>query len=536
MANELETVNNDLTIEKYTIVSLEKLDNNYIHIIGERGYSGIIKVDVVTNGVFTFDFSTFSRVEKIIAYGGIDYLIVKKGGRSFLISLNDGKRLIERAKDIKYIDDGLFGISDKESFSPEKVFDVKTNDYIPFPENMIFDSYEDGFLILQESDKESHKKHKEMVIDRSGKIIISKMEGYIRIINHTKFICDNMINCMIIDFNQKVIVQDADLIMPLTGEKIIILKDKELFVLNGAFEVMKTYIIGETKRPWYVAVHSEECIAMTFKKKVRNKNLDQDTEKDITVIVNTETDTVIKVDFLPSMSPYEVFTIIGDNRKRGLMNIKGEIILNIEYDNIKELNDTKKKYFFLTKGEEHYIFNSETKSKKRVSYTEMEEFRDGLARGYTPEPKNYQLIDEELNVIFNLEYMGHSRYFYKNGILCYHSGSWINEYDAYTIITQSGETLMPSRKCRVKRNGFDLLEINEETGRKVLFNMNNGQFTQLEINVPVIETENGEKYDFSRLPIQQFLLNAQAALLSPENSEGIKRVLLKPQNNANPQN
>jgi len=249
------------------------------------------------------------------------------------------------------------------------------------------------------------------------------------------------------------------------------------------------------------------------------------------VIVNIKTDTVSKIDFIPSLSSYEVFTITNNHYKQGLMNKKSEIILNVEYDNIKALHDTNNKYFFLEKDDDHYLFNSETKLIKKVSYTEMEEFRDGLAIGYTPESPKYQLIDEELNVIFNLDHMGHSRYYYKNGILCYHSGSWRNEYDAYTIITQFGETLMPSRKCRVKRNEFELLEINDEqTGKTVLFDMNNGQFIQLEINVPVIETEKGQEFDFSRLLIQQLLLGTKFHPLVPEDSNDTKRLILKPQN------
>lgn len=528
MTNELEPVNNDLTIEKFTIVSLEKLDNNYIRIIGKRGYRDF---DIITNGIFTLNFSSFSKVKKIINYNEIDYLIAENVyGESFLISLNNGVRLIKKVKEISYIDDGLFGVGAKERFSTEKVFDLDTNDYIPFPNNMIFGTYKDGVLTLQESDKKSYEQHQEMIIDRSGNIIIPKVDGRFSIIDKTKFISSNMI----IDLNQKVIIQDADLIMQLTDDKIIILKNRKLFILDNTLEVIKTYTIGETKKPWYTSINSEECITMTFKKKIKTKKYEPKIEKEITVIVNTKTDTVSKMDFIPSLSPYEIFTIKGDNHKRGLMNKKSEIILNVEYDNIKALHDTNNKYFFLEKDDEHYIFNSETKVIKKVSYTEMEEFRDGLALGYTPEPINNQLIDEELNVVFNLEHMGHTRYYYKNGILCYHSGSWRNEYDAYTIITQSGETLMPSRKCRVKRNGFELLEINDEqTGKTVLFDMNNGQFMQLEINVPVIDTENGQKFDFSKLPIQQFLLNDQSSLLAQEDSEDVKRLLLKPQNNEN---
>lgn len=450
MINELEPVNNDLPIERFTIVSLEKLDNNYLRIIGERANSDI---DVITNGIFTLNFSSFSKVKQIITYNGTDYLIAENVyGDSFLICLNDSVKLIKKVKEISYIDDGLFKVGVNNNFSFDKVFDLNTNDYIPFPDDMVFGTYKDGVLTLQKRDKASYEQHQEMVINRSGNIIIPKVDDRIRIINNTKFMFSNMI----IDLNQKVMIKDADLIMPLTNDKIIILKNRKLFVLNKDLEVIKTYIIGETKKPWYTSINSEECIMMTFKKKIRTKKYETRIKKDITVIVNIKTDTVSKIDFIPSLSSYEVFTITNNHYKQGLMNKKSEIILNVEYDNIKALHDTNNKYFFLEKDDDHYLFNSETKLIKKVSYTEMEEFRDGLAIGYTPESPKYQLIDEELNVIFNLDHMGHSRYYYKNGILCYHSGSWRNEYDAYTIITQFGETLMPSRKCRVKRNEFEL--------------------------------------------------------------------------------
>ncbi len=529
MTNELESVNNGLVIEKFTITSLEKLDSNYIRIIGKRGCKDI---DVITNGIFTLNFGLFSKVKNIINYNEIDYLIAENiYGESFLISLNNGMKLIKKVKEINYIGDGLFAIGNKDRFSVEKVFDLNTNDYIPFPNNMIFATYKDGILTLQESDKKSYEQHQEMIIDRSGNIIIPKIDGRFSIIDKTKFISSNMI----IDLNQKVIIENVDLIMQLSDDKIIILKNRKLFILNNALEVIKIYTIGETKKPWYTSINSEECITMTFKKKIRTKKYEPRIEKDITVIIDTKTDTISKMDFIPNLSPYAVFTITGNNHKRGLMNKKSEIILNIDYDNIKALHDTNNKYFFLEKEDEHYIFNSETKDIKKVAYTEMEEFRDGLALGYIPNPINNQLIDEELNVVFNLEHMGHTRYYYKNGILCYHCGNWRNGYDVYTIIAQSGETLMPSRKCRVKRNGFELLEINDEqTGQTVLFDLNNGQFMQLEINIPVIETENGQEFDFSKIPIQQFLLENQSSLLVQEDIKNVKKLFLKPQNNKNP--
>jgi len=529
MENKLEPINNNLTTEKIIINSLEKLDNNYIRIIGNDCFKR--DIDIITNGTLTLDFSFYDKVKGIINFNEYDYLIAEnRFGEVSLISLNDSKRIIKKARGIDYIGDGLFGISQNKVFSNEKVFDLEVNDYVPFPNNMIFRTYKEGLFVLQEGDKESYEQHKEMVIDRSGNTIIPKVDGGIRIIDKTKFIANNMV----IDFNQKAIIQDADLVMPLTDEKIIILKNRKLFVLNNTLEVIKAYAIGETKKPWYIAVNGEECITMTFKKKIQTKKYEPRIEKDITVIIDTKTDTVSKMDTLPSLSDYDLFKITGENHKKGLMNKKNEIVLNAEWDNIKELHDTENKYFFIEKDDQHYIFNSQTKFMLKVLFDEMKEFHDGLAIGYSSEQKKYQLIDEELKPIFNLDHMGHSTFYYKNGILCYHSGSWKNEYDAYTIITQTGEILMPSRKCRVKRNGFELLEIDDyQTDKKVLFDMNNGQFLQLEMNVPIVETENGKKLDFSSVPIQNFISNNQSALLLQEDSTNVKRLLLKSKTNEN---
>ena len=92
MKNGLEPIKNSLITEKVTISSLEKLDNNYIRIIG----NGYLKkdIDVITNGILTFDFSFYDNVKGIINFNECDYLIAEKDFREFLISLNDGKKII----------------------------------------------------------------------------------------------------------------------------------------------------------------------------------------------------------------------------------------------------------------------------------------------------------------------------------------------------------------------------------------------------------------------------------------------------------
>lgn len=518
MNNELKPIYKDSDIEKIKITSLDKLDNNYIRIIGNKDL-----ISVVTNGIFTLNINSSTKVEKIINYNGMDYIILQNiFGEYSLIRLNDNVKLINKVKNISYIDDGLFKVSQNDRYCADKVFDLTTNNYIPFPDNMIFKEYKDNVLILQENDR---KKHNEMIINIKGDIILpitDCSDGGIRIIDKTKFIYNNTL----IDFTQKTIIQDADLIMPLSDDKLIVLKNRKLFILNDELEIIKTYIIGETKKPWYTLITSEKCIMMTFKKKVKIKKYEPRQKKDITVIINTETDTVNKTDFVPRMSIDKFFPINGVNNKKGLMSKDGEIILEIDYDKIEALYDTDNKYFFVEKNDKFYIFNAETRLMIEVSYTSMKPYKDGLAIGYTPEPKNYQLIDEDLNPIFNLEHMGHSIFYYKDDILCYHCGNYMRQYDAYTIITKEGKILMPPRKCRVKRNGFGLLEINDwQTEEKFLFNMNSGQFEQLELNVPVIETNSGKKLDFSKLPIQQLVSNNEISLI--ENESGVVKKLLK---------
>ena len=516
----IEKINNDLSIKKIKVTSIDKLEENYIRIIGENDEKDI---DVITNGIFTLDFEFYERVKKIIKFNDIDYLIAEnKYGEVSLISLNDGKRLIKRVKSINYISDGLFGISIKEKYSSDKVFNLKTNDYVVFPDNMIFESYRDGLLILRESNKNSYDKHKEMVIDINSNIIIPKTDGNIKIIDKNKFIVGNMV----IDLEYKTVIENIDLIMPLSNDKIIILKNRKLFVLNNEFKVLKTYLIGETKKPWYVAVKSEEFITMTFKKKIRIKKHEPRIEKDITVIVNTVNDKVIKMDYIPSLSPNFIFKIRDVNGKKGLMNRKSEIILKPEWDNIKELCDADNKYYFIEKNEKHFIFNSETRVMLEVSYTDMKEFHDGLAIGYNENEENYQLIDETLKPIFYLEHMGSPKFYHKNGVLCYYSGN--QSYDTYTIINHCGEVIMPSRMCLIKRNGFGLLEIDDyQTGKKIMFDMNSQKFMQLELNVFVIESDNNKKFDFSNLYFEQSMLDNQLSTELFQDLNKVKKLELK---------
>jgi len=90
---------------------------------------------------------------------------------------------------------------------------------------------------------------------------------------------------------------------------------------------------------------------------------------------------------------------------------------------------------------------------------------------------------------------------------------------------------MASRQCRIKQNGFGLLEINDwETGEKFLFNMNSGQFERLELNVPIIETNNGKKLDFSKLPIKE-LFSSNTSLIEESGGISKKSLMQKTDNN-----
>lgn len=499
MSNELDITNNEITTESIKIQSLEKLNNNYVHIIGNNKYD---KINVVTNGKNTLNFN-HSKIETIFTYNGIDYLISRNySNEYFLISIFDEKRIIKKVKNIKYIGDGLIGVNTTETFSHDynEIFDLKTNNKVPLPDNMIYKDYMHDLIILREGDKESYEQHKEMVINRQGEVVLPLIAASIRVIDKTRFMTDHII----IDTDKNIVIEGADQILPMNDGKIFVLKNRKLFILDKDFEVIKTYLIGETGKPWYVAINSDECITMTFNKKIRTKKYEPRIEKEITVIVNTKTDEVNKVDFIPSLGIDEVFRI-KENDKVGLMNRKSEILLNAEYDNVKALHDSKNKYFFIEKDENYFIFNAETKEIKKVLFNKMYEYKDGLTLGYNYAEKKYQLLDEDLNIRFSLDYMGHGLFYYKNGILCYHSGDYFNNKDEYSIINESGEILMPSRKCRVTRNGFDILEIDDYySGENILFNMNTSEFIELKLDVP----SKNNKLDFSKIQIGNLIPNS----------------------------
>ena len=61
--------------------------------------------------------------------------------------------------------------------------------------------------------------------------------------------------------------------------------------------------------------------------------------------------------------------------------------------------------------------------------------------------------------------------------------------------------------------------------------MNSRQFIQLEMNVPMLKTENGMQLDFSKLPIEQIISNKQSSKLLHEDSSNVKKLLLKPKSN-----
>ena len=59
MNNELKSVYNDSEIQKINVTSLYELDNNYIHIIGNKEF-----ISVVTNGTFQLNINTNTKVKK----------------------------------------------------------------------------------------------------------------------------------------------------------------------------------------------------------------------------------------------------------------------------------------------------------------------------------------------------------------------------------------------------------------------------------------------------------------------------------------
>ena len=60
---DFSIINNDSQNERIKITSFDKLDNNYIRVVG-RGL--FCDIDIVTNGICTLDFSLYNKVIKIV--------------------------------------------------------------------------------------------------------------------------------------------------------------------------------------------------------------------------------------------------------------------------------------------------------------------------------------------------------------------------------------------------------------------------------------------------------------------------------------
>lgn len=474
---------------KMTIDSIEKLDNNFIHIIGKINFK---EINVITNGKFTLDVRNFFTIKEIINYKGFYYVIARKCYEGYyLICINDKKRLIKNVEYISYLNDGLLEINLK------KVFDLNSNDYVPFPENMEFKNYKDNIISLQNK-SEIGKENRQMVIDREGKTIIPLVSGDIDIIDSTKFIIKNNLTAKesIVDFNQQTIYFESDFIGLIGNDKLAILNKGKLSILNYNLEIINTYEIGEEKRPWCV-IYNNEFISMTFKTEDK-KDLKE--ESNITIIVDFQTNNVFKVDYIPKLSDKNIIPITDKNCLKGLLNRKtGEIIVK-ECQKVDPLNDSKCKYFYIKKDDKNFIYDAERKNWNKVTYTDMKPFKNGLAIGINNNPINYEIIDEDFNILFKLDHMGSFNFEYENGILCYHSGNWAKKYDAYTIINKNNEVLMPKKECKVKKNNFGLLEIKDkETGETTFFDFQNEQFLKLQLDVPIIKNGIAEELNFNKI-------------------------------------
>ena len=338
-------------IYKYMdVTSIDKLDFGYIHVIGK---TRSIDINFITNDTLTLECDNYSEV-KVIRYQNIDYLISENYFLEYsLVRIHDQKRLIKKARNINYIKEGLLEI-DYGKYG-KKIYNLDNLNYISIPDNMYCKSYENNLLLLKSTNNNQSK-----AIDRDGYTIISPIQGNIDIIDNNKFILNQSTASSIIGFNKEVYIDKANYIIQFNKDRIGVLKDGTLFILNNKLEILKNYEIGIKGRPSLIGGFDNHFI-MSFTIAQQNYK---------TIFINLENDKILSGNF--SLSSYliqkDFVKICYNDNSYGIMNQKTLEILIKNCKNVEALNDSNYKYFFITQNNQNYIYNAQSNNKYSFDY------------------------------------------------------------------------------------------------------------------------------------------------------------------------
>ena len=425
-----------------------------------------VPFDIVTNFRNVVQMK-LPNIHSIVSYDGVDYLIGSNGNKEYFLKVlsNVGKtngvcgdNIIREVEKIDYMGDGLFKVVEKNS-PANKVFDAKIGDYIGFPNGMSLDHYfkkEELFVLLKTDDKSDLAP---IVIDRNGKVVHKfdpsvydiSVKGPLQFLTHEKH--GETYTESYIDLERKIEINGFERLVVLKDSGFAVIKEGKLFVLDNNCDIKQEYSLGDNRS----FICGVDCS--------NEKEYRISYANNVTVIINTEENTVKILNYIEPLDRTEVVVFRNDDGKEGLRTGGGNVILNCKYDEIIPLHDTKLprvRYYLLEQSRMRFIFDLESRVSLYVRCDHIDDCFDGgfLRCWNCGENGKTILIDKNLNVVFELEKRG-KNFHYGYGVLCYNVGG---DDKKYTIITQDAKTkeittLMEPKNCRVLMIGDRFLEI-----------------------------------------------------------------------------
>ena len=456
-----------------------------------------VPFDIVTNFRNVVQMK-LPNIHSIVSYDGVDYLIGSNGNKEYFLKVlsNVGKingvcgdNIVRKAKEIDYINNGLFKVVENES-SVTRVYDVKAEKYIKFPDGMSLNHYyeKEGLLVLSKADDESNLTP--IVIDRNGKIIYKSKPGAydISVVGPLQFLTQEKQGetCTesYIDLERSICIDGYERLVVLKDSGFAVIKEGKLFILDKDRSIKQEYSLGDNRS--FIC-----CVDCSNENEYRISYANN-----VTVIINTKENTVKTLNYIEPLDRTKVVVFRNEDGKEGLRTGGGNVILNCEYDEIIGLydniiNDTR--YYLLKQSGVRFILDLESRALLNVKWSYIDDHFDGGFLRCWNRGKNGKIIllDENLNVAFELERRG-KNFHYGYGVLCYNVGG---DDKKYTIITQDSATkeittLMEPTYCSVRMIGDRFLEIrmSEYSDKREIFDLKERKFIKLDFQISV---ENG---------------------------------------------
>lgn len=448
---------------------------------------------ILTNGKDLYDVSNYNHLSSIFNMENKVCAIMTKGHSTCAIDLATMEILFEDEKvyHIDKQDDRTLHVIMKIGEGNNTIYDIKTKQYLPVPDNYEFEnSLGNNLYVFREQHNSNidFYDYKRCVINADGRIILKDIDGWIELSNNY-LIVKKKNNLSIITINEdltlnmKSIKQNDQIIAKpayYNGNLIIMEKGViKIYTLN--LELVNEFFLDELKE-----IIDYEIISKTLKLCLPHIIEGKQVNKHLFINLNTgKSISHLRIEAYPYWDPT---TYIGQD------NIGSEItdyhfyhanfepIITISA-NTYECVDANKECLFLIRKldrgkEQNQLLNAENGSIRNVDYDYVH-FHLSLPYGYgiNLSTKKMDFFDENLNIIIpNFDYkrfdfsfsQGEFDYFIVNDYICIHK-HFIDDFGQSrwrTAIQKSnGEIILDSiqHRCYAMGNFIQIIHNKEST-------------------------------------------------------------------------